>query len=1414
MNLIDFLPYYFKSHDTYKDSDGKGILEKFLNICGTYFDDVITPEISSVLDNLNIETTSKYYLGYLWNMLGSIPYANRYIIDTNKWFNYFKGFDDPNFSAKESLWLKENLPVGFYTNTEDIDKKLRDIIKYSITLLKWRGTERFFKTMFSIYDIWTEDSGVDLIEDPTKALDYDGWYKENYSYKGDYNTDPEKILPHATVLDREYNLTDKDTYFDNTYRCTQCIKVTFNIPIPNSGDLSDFDSLNDFKQSVINFIDKFIPYNVCYEIKWVGNDISVEHTITVNYSENLDYFKSPFELPVTSVGIIGDTQVNEPYMVSKDGGITWSNAIRPGDSDYCVYVVNGPGEYIFKNVYSDNTTNPIKINKLVSIDTYILNIEVDGYNEDLPLYTMDEEGSPITFKVLTHSRETRKKIEDYKGNFIRWGSNSVEEEKPVIDNNIRVYYSPSNLEVSGNTYKAKLPGTYKFYLLDTKDNQQATRSYNVMAYPEYTYKVLMGKPDDDVENYTSEYVASQESNDQPLSDFKVKLIVETKDPIFVNNPSLSILKIKRIGSTEEYSNGDLFTPPSTGVTYYFYCTLDVNQINVSTYLLERGWGVFEGSYKYDFSPSTVYLKNNNVDTQGIQVIASSDEDRTFNFKIRPTVDESQDTEGLRFVSGIRLVVKSKSKLLFSGSSSNNTEEDKDEWPYVYMITPYWYDMDPSQINLFEKGDIKYTVPKIEPTTSGFDELFPDGFGNAPLKFRVDILRKGNINYGYTIQLTSKLGYVNYTPIPPMDIKISYISPIDTKNWISPLEGDWNTETTKAVYKLASEDDVAKFKILGGINGEPSEYVDTIREHNLPEDYDPGQVSNVSGTDTGKTYNIGDTIENNHIGWTRYSGLYTNCEVKVEDLSLQVVITCTPSTVVYRPEDGKVIIQVSVNSNKPSVSNSLKYSLYKDGKLVPGFENISGSTITLIGTGLPNDTSLIGNYTIKSSVIDQIGESDKDKAMATFTVLSSSQTVKSIVCEPKEAEMPSSGTADTNVHLVDTNDQAITSNLYKILMPDGSLNGSPITFRATGPGIYTFKSNDNPSLTATFTVKEAIRPKSIEIEPQPEIPGSLKTITISFKVLNSKGEYMQDVDTSKVKIHSNLGLVTLPGSSWAVVESPIFQYGDTYKFDYNLTIGITTIKIEYEDIFSKTTFQYGGGTLIKEPASMKFDPPGGVVDSSHNVTTLKVLNGAGDYKSGVDVSLVSADMKNPESNQPSPTSGKSPLVISFFDFGTYKWKCDSNPDITATISFSENTGETKDYGITVKFKNMIPGTKYQLVGMDLVLSYGNSEPIALSIGPKEIDEDTTDFFNTVNTSSGPSEGYWTLSVRNLWLRRYSGDDTTELNVILQDNNEDFKELVNTVCTIGNKLEVVKENLQLKSVYKTDQFYSDMTLILNK
>jgi len=46
-NLIDFLPFEFKEQDTYK-VDGKGILERFLEICGNYFQEDITKDIEDL----------------------------------------------------------------------------------------------------------------------------------------------------------------------------------------------------------------------------------------------------------------------------------------------------------------------------------------------------------------------------------------------------------------------------------------------------------------------------------------------------------------------------------------------------------------------------------------------------------------------------------------------------------------------------------------------------------------------------------------------------------------------------------------------------------------------------------------------------------------------------------------------------------------------------------------------------------------------------------------------------------------------------------------------------------------------------------------------------------------------------------------------------------------------------------------------------------------------------------------------------------------------------------------------------------------------------------------------------------------------------------------------------------------------
>lgn len=71
-NLIDFLPFEYKDQDTYK-VNGKGILERFLEICGEHFEDYITKDIENILDIIDIDKTPDMYLNFLGNFLEKCP---------------------------------------------------------------------------------------------------------------------------------------------------------------------------------------------------------------------------------------------------------------------------------------------------------------------------------------------------------------------------------------------------------------------------------------------------------------------------------------------------------------------------------------------------------------------------------------------------------------------------------------------------------------------------------------------------------------------------------------------------------------------------------------------------------------------------------------------------------------------------------------------------------------------------------------------------------------------------------------------------------------------------------------------------------------------------------------------------------------------------------------------------------------------------------------------------------------------------------------------------------------------------------------------------------------------------------------------------------------------------------------------
>lgn len=219
-HLIDYLPFYYKDKDTYKDGNGQGILEKLLEICGTYFQDNIKAEIDQTLEILDIGSTSKYYLNLLWEMLGQMPFAR---ISSNP----------------GPLSLSE--------------EQQRNLIKYTNTLLKIRGTKKFFQVMFGVFSKESNNLAITITSDDP------GWEKDvkeltliNYPY---FNTD---------------SFDDDNIFMDEYYRMKQCINVTFNI----TGKIEDQDY-----PALVAFIKRFVPYFV-HPIIYI-NGKSMEETYTL-----------------------------------------------------------------------------------------------------------------------------------------------------------------------------------------------------------------------------------------------------------------------------------------------------------------------------------------------------------------------------------------------------------------------------------------------------------------------------------------------------------------------------------------------------------------------------------------------------------------------------------------------------------------------------------------------------------------------------------------------------------------------------------------------------------------------------------------------------------------------------------------------------------------------------------------------------------------------------------------------------------------------------------------------------------------------------------------------------------------------------------------------------------------------------
>lgn len=404
-NLIDFLPPIFKYNDTYK-VEGKGFLERYLEICGSYLVDVITPDIDNILDIIEIDTTPKEYLNYLWEFLGEIPLANIFNIDKDKWDLYYDGTRD-----KEDLWIINNQRPLLLT-----EQNARDLIKYSLSLYKIRGTRLFFDVILRLYGLECMiNTTTPSYQEVTPHFDKN--YLDKDSLDIDYECGQVGTID-ISLDDRKHELVFADingVIIMGSLRSVLTGKSPYILPnTTDDGKLKyfdleelvnsyneypgtiDFSNLKSLPEDVAifvrlrlvleNFFDKFIPYNAKWSLKYNGITPNDGHRFDVLYEDPDNSIITP-DQPSINLKIVQSSKwprYDSRYQVSGDKE-NWVGDYH----DDPIYTVTNPGTYYFKLLDMDpKDAIPVSVGSRMVGNTWTLDIK-----EDYIIYLNTQDGT-------------------------------------------------------------------------------------------------------------------------------------------------------------------------------------------------------------------------------------------------------------------------------------------------------------------------------------------------------------------------------------------------------------------------------------------------------------------------------------------------------------------------------------------------------------------------------------------------------------------------------------------------------------------------------------------------------------------------------------------------------------------------------------------------------------------------------------------------------------------------------------------------------------------------------------------------------------------------------------------------------------------------------------------------------------
>nr|DAE48675.1 MAG TPA: hypothetical protein [Caudoviricetes sp.] len=452
-NLINLLPFHFKEADTYKNKEGKGLLERYLNIFGKYFDEDIKLSVESMRDYVTcgmdvkshdyrkietyLITSGLFKSNYFWDFLGQMPYARLVLpqddpeviskgISSLKTTRSYRGFSHEPF--KDNLKLETftdidpdsmdrlmgYIEIGFSKEIEGSSNGMAsslDLLLFSVPLYKIRGTEKFFRVYFEMWDddgIVTVDSISDSIDPVTSTINTNdgnqviGSDQEFYSQEVPTTKGKMDVI---TKLDQADNLLD-GCNLDSHPSCQKCktVNVVMKldssfIPINEKG----FFALHSKVQSIF---DRFLPINVKANITynvdsvnanflstnpsittyiWSGEDWVINSSTEWNKYNYIDVDRKEVKIKV----VITDTttygsKINYHFEVgpsSSDGPIGVTNRSENLHQSGDIITITNPGTYLIRvcenkvegpNLKPSPVTNQIQIrNVLTSIEPSI-----------------------------------------------------------------------------------------------------------------------------------------------------------------------------------------------------------------------------------------------------------------------------------------------------------------------------------------------------------------------------------------------------------------------------------------------------------------------------------------------------------------------------------------------------------------------------------------------------------------------------------------------------------------------------------------------------------------------------------------------------------------------------------------------------------------------------------------------------------------------------------------------------------------------------------------------------------------------------------------------------------------------------------------------------------------------------------